>query len=289
MQRAKLPKRIVDLLMVSNKHTCCLCRNEYKDTEIHHIDGDKTNNTLDNLAVVCRDCHSKITGARGLGRKYSAYEVKENKRHWEYKTRSELGMVSRSVTNRSLITDNVRSEMRRIIYELAIAEEAAVARDKSELLWIYCVFEGENDTNFVLDALHKVVPFLAGNKSGPVAAEFVPRLFYHLPDPKEVKITKKDLTALKRAIETLSYLGRFSAEFMTKILTPKSCINSLYELFVTVTAYRLKPFISQILNAIRDIKQAATEGAKENRKMKQVVIHSQKIEKKIREAHNSRN
>src|SRR2546422_6233881 len=36
-----------------------------------------------NLAVVCLDCHSRVTGARGLGQSYRPGEVRKYKRTWE--------------------------------------------------------------------------------------------------------------------------------------------------------------------------------------------------------------
>jgi len=41
-----------------------------KDVQIHHIDGTPGNSHLANLAVVCLDCHSLVSGTRGLGRQY---------------------------------------------------------------------------------------------------------------------------------------------------------------------------------------------------------------------------
>jgi hypothetical protein len=46
--------------------SCKLCGAE-DNIQIHHIDGDKLNNDLDNLAPVCTGCHSKIhSGAEGF-------------------------------------------------------------------------------------------------------------------------------------------------------------------------------------------------------------------------------
>lgn len=43
---------------------CHLCDGEYqehdRDIQIHHIDGDKTNNIIDNFLPVCNRCHTKI-------------------------------------------------------------------------------------------------------------------------------------------------------------------------------------------------------------------------------------
>lgn len=39
--------------------------------EIHHKDGDRTNNTLENLQLLCPNCHSYTPNWRGRGRKKS--------------------------------------------------------------------------------------------------------------------------------------------------------------------------------------------------------------------------
>jgi hypothetical protein len=38
---------------------CSLCQTN-KNIEMHHIDGDRTNNTLTNLTTICRCCHMRI-------------------------------------------------------------------------------------------------------------------------------------------------------------------------------------------------------------------------------------
>jgi hypothetical protein len=83
MDRSKIPGRIATSLLVANNHTCCICRQPRKHVQIHHIDGDNSNCGEQNLAVLCLDCHSRVTGDEGLGRRYSETEVREYKRRWE--------------------------------------------------------------------------------------------------------------------------------------------------------------------------------------------------------------
>lgn len=42
---------------------CSICTSTRR-IEVHHIDGDRSNNILTNLKVVCGDCHDKIHNAR---------------------------------------------------------------------------------------------------------------------------------------------------------------------------------------------------------------------------------
>lgn len=41
------------------------------------------NNSIANLAIVSLDCHSRVTGRRGLGRSYTPEEVRKYKAGWE--------------------------------------------------------------------------------------------------------------------------------------------------------------------------------------------------------------
>lgn len=64
---------------------CELCR--YVDNlELHHINGDHYDNRLENLQVLCPNCHSKTDNYRGRNsHKNSTLEMaerKNNKRHW---------------------------------------------------------------------------------------------------------------------------------------------------------------------------------------------------------------
>lgn len=83
MSRTPIPKETSEKLLYKNRHTCCVCREFRKHVQIHHIDSNSSNNESENLAVLCLDCHSLITGNEGLGRSYSQNEVKLYKNSWE--------------------------------------------------------------------------------------------------------------------------------------------------------------------------------------------------------------
>jgi len=40
-------------------HSCFIC-NSTRFVVVHHIDGDRTNNILENLVMICRSCHAKV-------------------------------------------------------------------------------------------------------------------------------------------------------------------------------------------------------------------------------------
>lgn len=81
--RAHVPNGTAAYVLTANKHTCCICHEPRKHVQLHHIDGDPSNNVPENLAVLCLDCHSRVTGDEGLGRRFTPDEVREYKRRWE--------------------------------------------------------------------------------------------------------------------------------------------------------------------------------------------------------------
>ena len=81
--RRRIPPKTKTAVLVANGHTCCICRHPGSHVKIHHIDGNPRNNDPANLAVVCLNCHSRVTGDEGLGQCYSQAEVLEYKRRWE--------------------------------------------------------------------------------------------------------------------------------------------------------------------------------------------------------------
>lgn len=64
------------MLFLSDR-TCCVCRvrDPRKILQIHHIDEDPSNNSRQNLAVLCGQCHNETQIRGGFGRKLDAEQV----------------------------------------------------------------------------------------------------------------------------------------------------------------------------------------------------------------------
>jgi hypothetical protein len=66
-------KHIKRYLLDKYKNSCYTCgidswNNKTITLEIEHIDGDSTNNTEDNLAVICPNCHSQTATYKGANK-----------------------------------------------------------------------------------------------------------------------------------------------------------------------------------------------------------------------------
>src|SRR5574341_2414186 len=136
-RRLNIAQTIVDELMFRNRHTCCICQIVSKDVQIHHIDSNHSNNEIDNLAVVCLDCHSRITGDRGLGRRYTPGEVRKYKWEWERLTMSKLETTSPlSEVEKSMI----RADIARLTVEVISLSDNKRRLEALEQIEAYYVY-----------------------------------------------------------------------------------------------------------------------------------------------------
>ncbi len=67
-ERVSIPDDDGAKVLFASDRTCCVCRTE-KKVQIHHIDGDPSNNDFDNLAVICLHCHSEAYSTGGFVRR----------------------------------------------------------------------------------------------------------------------------------------------------------------------------------------------------------------------------
>jgi hypothetical protein len=68
--------------MFASDMTCNVCMKERSHLEIHHIDGNPSQHRYDNLILLCRNCHSRVS-ATGLGRRWSPALLLRYKNYWE--------------------------------------------------------------------------------------------------------------------------------------------------------------------------------------------------------------
>lgn len=78
----KLRKRLINEGIKEHKCECCGLKEWLGDPiplELDHIDGDHYNNTLENLKVLCPNCHAKTPTYRGKNKKHKKSQTIKNK------------------------------------------------------------------------------------------------------------------------------------------------------------------------------------------------------------------
>lgn len=80
--REPIPPAVAADALYRSDRTCCVCNQPGRPTQIHHIDGDPSNNRPDNLAVLCLLCHNDTEVRGGFGRQLSAPVVTRYRDAW---------------------------------------------------------------------------------------------------------------------------------------------------------------------------------------------------------------
>lgn len=81
-KRIPIPKDLAADVLFAADRTCCVCRENGKAIQIHHIDGDPSNNTPENLVVLCLEHHNQTQITGGFGRKLDAPLVARYRDEW---------------------------------------------------------------------------------------------------------------------------------------------------------------------------------------------------------------
>jgi len=80
--RIEIPGEIAAQVQFNSDRTCCVCWVRGKPYQIHHIDEDPSNNDIDNLAVLCFDCHNETQLRGGFSRKLDAFQIVKYRTDW---------------------------------------------------------------------------------------------------------------------------------------------------------------------------------------------------------------
>lgn len=81
-KRIPIPPKVAAQIMFESDRTCCVCTSKGKKIQIHHIDDNPANNKLENLAVLCLECHDDTLLKGGFGRKLNAGQIILYKKEW---------------------------------------------------------------------------------------------------------------------------------------------------------------------------------------------------------------
>lgn len=80
--RTPIPVDVAGHVLFLQDHTCCVCREAGKPIQIHHINDEPTDHSIENLAVLCLTCHEKTQTTGGFARKLGAPEVTRYRDDW---------------------------------------------------------------------------------------------------------------------------------------------------------------------------------------------------------------
>jgi hypothetical protein len=148
--------------------------------QAHHIDEDPSHNTLDNLAVLCLECHDRTQVSGGFGRKLNDVLVRRYRAEWLLRVRERRDAADRAAVERMVgpMVEAAEAPGRAAAETLPYSEERADAilayvnalpelrarlRHKAEAAWRSGVTADVVEASYeYVDALQGVLVTLAG-------------------------------------------------------------------------------------------------------------------------------
>lgn len=99
-KRIPLSADLAAEVMFTSDRTCCVCNERGRSVQIHHIDEDPSNNTFENLAVLCFQCHDETQISGGFGRKLNANLVIKYRDQWYPRVQTRREAADRDAVER---------------------------------------------------------------------------------------------------------------------------------------------------------------------------------------------
>lgn len=228
--------------MFGSDRTCCVCRMPGKPVQIHHIDGNRDNTILSNLAVLCLDCHNATQVQGGFSRKLDPDQIILYRDDWH---RIVSQRRSAQYTNDVKRAAKDRKQLARLASEAEIFRE----NEEYELLAMHYSFIGNTelrdkyiDLAIKKDPSDSAVFFLRSLQGRPdlIPAEVVERRLKSLTKNQDWSQRGRAFNDLGRWVEAVKDYVRgvsedldkgnlFSAAFYLKELVDKGLIQRLYE------------------------------------------------------------
>ena len=115
-KRKSIPPKIEREILFRNEASCCVCGKN--NVQIHHIDGNHSNNELRNLAVLCIEHHDQASSKSSMTRRLSPTLIKKFKSDWEARISKKRKIARRYIRTNKEEQSFVRFEIKRLVYSL---------------------------------------------------------------------------------------------------------------------------------------------------------------------------
>lgn len=100
--RTNIPVQTAAEVLFAADNTCCVCGERGRAVQIHHLDENPTNHAVENLAVLCLECHNETQSSGGFGRKLTKDVVVRYRDEWIVRVRERRREIDRLVVERTL-------------------------------------------------------------------------------------------------------------------------------------------------------------------------------------------
>lgn len=101
-KRVPLPQEIYADIVYRSDNTCCMCNTKGRSVQIHHINEDPSCNKIENLILLCLQCHDEVHTKRKLGRALTKKCLEKYRDEWYRRVEDIRNTVDQIIINSKL-------------------------------------------------------------------------------------------------------------------------------------------------------------------------------------------
>lgn len=201
-KRIPIPQKVQREILFRNEACCCVCGKS--NIIIHHIDGNNSNNDLNNLAVLCLEHHDLASSKSTISRKLNPLLVRQFKRDWESRVANRRRVVRSKIVRTKTDQDFIKFEIKRLIFSLPAFPKKESTNSILEQLYHWHFFT--NVCQEIMQNLEYIRWFLKESQV-PLVLDRIWEFFWQFVDSIEIPMSKRDEENISLAIELIGNLG----------------------------------------------------------------------------------
>lgn len=273
LKRSSIPSKVTREVLFRNEAACCICGKG--NVQIHHIDGNHSNNEMKNLAVLCTEHHDQASSRSSMTRRLAPSLVRQFKIDWEKRISRKRQIARSNVAKKKDEKIFINFEIKRLVYSLPAFKDKKSTISILDQLYSWHLFS--DSTKNILEAIGYIRWFL-NQIQVAIVLDRLWEFFWQFVDPKEVPMEKSDEKEILSAIGLIGDLGK---QTIVMGENPRVFINLFYAMkrFEEVASWYKKSSLKQpIKNQFKEIKKELLETKRYPKK--QMLLA--KLERKIR-------
>lgn len=145
--RGAIPQKVANEILFRNQAVCCICGKG--NVQIHHIDGDHSRHSFQNLAVLCVEHHAQASSKSLMTRDLKPAFIRKCKAHWEEQVARRRQLARRNFIKKQDDQSFIRFEIKRLVYSLPAFPDKKTTNSTLEQLYHWHLF-----TTFTKDILN---------------------------------------------------------------------------------------------------------------------------------------
>jgi hypothetical protein len=248
--RPPIPTRTQHEILFRNQNVCCVCQEA--GVQIHHLDGNPSNNSLSNLCILCIRHHAEASSKSSMVKGLSPELLKKYKTEWEGRVirKRQLAANRRLKQSSKVQTDLIQFEIKRTAYGLHESKSEGELNESIDYLYMWSTVDGRKKD--IIDTLSDI-HWMLNQRVIKALARRLHEFFWHFFDPERIPMSRQDERVMLTAVETLQYMGVQIAMFDYNVDLIQEIGRSLERFHQIASIYSRPRIMSAIIEALRSI------------------------------------